>query len=177
MGDPPQGPYGLLPPGQPAPLRDGEWSPASRVPRLFGGGYRELAGKPRVIQVQTPLVASQWKYTHSGPSWFYLACAVATYVTDATVASRNINFLLTFNGVVCGAFAPVIQQTASQSFIYNLSPSAPSTASAGISPVAIPDNLVLADNMSLSSVVAGGGVGDQWSLIALYAYEFTDACL
>jgi hypothetical protein len=177
MGSTPQGPYGRPPSGQPAAMDPRDFTPAARRPELFGQGLRELWGVPKVITIQTPKAGQEWLYTHSGPSWFVIASAVATFTTSAVVANRSVTVAVKYTGVLCGVFAGVIQQTAGQVLTYTISPAAQSIASSGLVPIVIPDSYVIKDAMTIGTLTPAIDVGDQYSAIALYVYEFTDKCL
>jgi hypothetical protein len=158
-------------------MQEGDFTPAARRPQLFGQGMRDLWGLPKVIPISNPKVGQEWIYTHSGPSWFVIASAVAFFTTSAVVANRGVNIQVKYTGILCGAFASVLQQTASQTLNYTISPASQSIASSGLVPIVIPDSYVIKDAMTIGTVTSSIDVGDQWSAIALYVYEFTDKYL
>jgi len=177
VGSTPEGPYGLIPPGQPAPMRDAEYEPALRRPRLFGQAYREIAGVPRVIIVPQPVAATDWTYTHSGPSWFLLRNVIGQLVTSATVATRIARLQLTYQSVLAAQLPPSASQAASLTVVYNTSTTFAGTADAGTALWVLPEGLIVKDGMKLASSTTALSAGDQWSAIALLVEEFTDRCL
>lgn len=159
------------------PLRDGEWEPAARRPRLFGQGYRELAGVPRVIQVNQPAAGADWTYIHSGPSWFLLRSVVAQLATAVAVATRVARLQLTYQSVLAAQLPPSATQAASLTVVYNTSTAGISSSDAATALWGLPEYLILKDGMKLTSNTTALQAADQWTAVALLVEEFTDRCL
>jgi hypothetical protein len=168
---------GLPASGQPMPMQPGEFQSAAWRPRLFGQGYRELVGVPKIVTVNQPAAGSDWIYTHSGPSWFLLRHGVATLTTSSTVANRGANVAVKYTGQLCGQFAALVVQAASSVFLYCFSDAPSTSANTGTVPIITPDALLIKDGMSVGSSTALIQAADQWSSIALFVEEFTDRCL
>lgn len=169
--------YGDSPRGQPSQMQDGEFSPAAARPRLFGQGYRDLAGVPKVMVIPNPRPGFDWSFSPSGPSWFLLRTAVATMTASAAVVTRTAQLIIKYTGVLCAGFGPVINQTAGQQFIYNVQSSVTTTTNGQFVPIPIQESLILKDGMSIGTSTVNLDAADQWSAIALYLEEFTDRCL
>ena len=174
----PNNPTSMLPAtGQPAALADGEWEPSSKRPRLFGQGYRELVGVPKVVIVTQPAAGAEWRYTHSGPSWYLVRNVIAQLVASAVVATRVARLQLLYQSVLSVQMPPTATQTAGLTIVYNTTTAGTTTADASTSQWPLPDDLILKDGMVLQSNTTAIQTGDQWSLIALLVEEFTDKCL
>lgn len=171
------GPAGLAPPGQPEPMREGDYAPASYRPRLFGQGYRELSGVPRLILVPNPAAGAEWTYTHSGPSWILFRFGVATLATSAVVATRGVSLQVSHTGNTVGLFSAVATQAAGATAKYSFAPVSNTFIAGAFVLVPLPAHILVKDGMSFGSVTDQRDAGDQWSGIALYAEEFTDKCL
>jgi len=167
----------LPPAGQPAQMQDGEFVSSAPRPKLFGQGYRELSGVPKIIVVPNPTVGHDWTYAFSGPSWYYFHFGMATLVTSAVVANRGVSLAVTYTGIKVGGFNAVITEPASQFFPYCFSPVANVASNGGVVCVPTPDWFLLKDGMTVGTATVALDVGDQWSAIALYVEEFTDKCL
>jgi len=167
----------LPPAGQPAQMREGEFVSSAPRPRLFGQGYRELLGVPKLIVVPNPLVGHDWQYPISGASWYLLRTAIMNLTTSAVVANRGVALVLKYTGILCGSFSAVAVQAAGSTFAYSIGSVSITTGVAGFVPVPTPDFLIIKDGMSIGSQTVLLDVGDQFSSIALFVEEFTDKCL
>lgn len=174
MSDAAHWPYGGGATGQPAPMVPGETELATCLPPVFGQMGAQERGVPRVILVNQPAAGAEWKYVHSGPSWFVPTCIVAQLVTSATVANRAPRLTVTFRSVMCAQFAPSAVVAASLTVIVSASDSGGATADATTVTVELADNLIIADGMTLASSTVNLQVGDQYSAIAILCEEFSD---
>jgi len=170
-------PWTLPPSGQPAQMKDGEYQPSAPRPRLFGQGYREIVGVPKVVQIAQPPPGTDWVYAHSGPSFFVLRSVFGILTTSAAAANRAPALLLIYSGIQIAAFGAPIFEVASG--VYQNTWIAGAGASSGNTVVMmpLPDNCIVKDAMKLVSATINIQGGDQWSAIALYVEEFTDQCL
>ncbi len=174
MGSRPEGPYGLIPPGQPAALAEGEFvGVAPRLP-LFGMGYAGWAGRPRAIVIPNPAAGAEWKYTHAGRSFLVIRSIIWTLTASAVVANRYSRLQLMMQGILVGQFPPDAAVAASSVKTYNANDSGAAQGDPGTSNVGLPADLIVADNMSIGSNTENLDVADQYSAIAIYAEEFTD---
>jgi len=167
----------LPPAGQPAQMQDGEFISSPPRPKLFGQGYRELFGVPKIVVIPNPAAGVDWTYAHSGPSWFLVHTVFGILTTSAVVGTRFVALTVKYTGTTVATFGAVISQAASLAQQYcgsTVTCSAASNVAAGIG---IPDVLIVKDSMSIGSLTAGILAADQWSAIALYVEEFTDKCL
>ena len=177
MGSTPEGPYGLIPPGQPVPLADGEWEPAQRRPRLFGQGYRELSGVPRLIIIPQPTVGADWSYAHGGPSWLLIRAVRWQLVTSATVVTRVTYLAISYQSTLFLRCPPAAGQGASLTTRYNFMATTYDTAGGQDRACAIPEVLIVKDAMTIASSTDNLQVGDQMSLVTIFGEEFTDRCI
>lgn len=169
-----QGPYGRAPSGQPAELQPGEFAEPACLPPQFGQGDAQGRGNPRVIQVQQPVAGAEWKYAHSGPSWFIPRCIVARLLTSAAVANRSPQITLTFRSVLCAQFIGNTVVPASSSVIVSAADASPNSVGLPTLIVGLPPDLMISDGMTLASLTGSIDVGDQYSAIAILCEEFTD---
>lgn len=173
MSDAAHWPYSGGATGQPAEMQPGEFDAAVCTPPLFGQTNAQGRGVPRVIQVQQPAAGADWKYVHSGPSWFIPTCIVAQLVTSATVANRAPRIFITFRSVVCAIFPPGAVVAATQTVIVSASDAGGSAADPGVVTVELPDNIIIADGMTLQSSTNNLQVGDQYSNVGILCEEFS----
>lgn len=174
MSDAAHWPYSGGPTGQPVEMQPGEFDQAACTPPLFGQMAAEQRGTPRVIQVQQPLAGADWKYVHSGPSWFIPTCIIGVLTTSAAVANRAPRILISFRSVICGGWGPGSLVAASLAVTVTASDAGGSAADPGIVTIQLPDNLMIADGMTLQSSTGNIQAADQWSSIAILCEEFTD---
>lgn len=165
--------YGGGATGQPAEMKPGEFDAAVCTPPLFGQMAAQGRGVPRVIQVPQPLAGADWRYVHSGPSWFIPTAILAQFITSAAAANRAPRLALTFRSVVTAIFPPGAVVAASLSVFVSASDAGGSAADAGIVTIELPDNLIIADGMTLQSSTANLQAGDQYSNIAILCEEFS----
>jgi hypothetical protein len=158
-------------------MQPGDFTPAARRPPLFGQGDRELRGVPRVMVVNQPAVGQEWKYVHSGASWFYLRTIVGVFTASAVVATRIPRVTLTYKSLLCGRFAAATGTAANAVVTYTASDATPVNVDPITGMIALPSDLIICDGMTLASSTALIDVGDQWTGIAILGEEFTDKCL
>lgn len=169
--------YSEGPRGQPAPMVEGEYVATSPRPSLFGMGMRDDRGRPRVIIAPNPAAGSDWTYTHSGPSWFFLRTVALQLRTSAAVATRIVRLQLTFLSVVVAQFAPTATQAAGLTVIYTGTSAPVASGDPATAYISLPNELIIQDGMTLGSSTTALQAADQFSLIALLGEEFTDVCL
>jgi hypothetical protein len=174
MSDAAHWPYSGGPTGQPVEMQPGEFDAAACTPPLFGQMDAQNRGKPRVIQVQQPLAGAEWKYVHSGPSWFIPTSILAKLVTSAVVANRLPQITLTFKSVLCGQWSTAVVVPASTTAFISASDAGGTSTLLNTLTIEMPDNLIIADGMTLASLTNLIDVGDQYSGIAILGEEFTD---
>jgi hypothetical protein len=174
MGDAAHWPYSGGPTGQPVEMQPGEFDAAACTPPLFGQMAAQERGVPRVLQVQQPLVGHDWAYVHSGPSWFIPTAIIAKLVTSAAVANRLPQITLTFRSVLCGQWSTAVVVPASTTAIITASDAGGTSTLLNTLTIQLPDNLMIADGMTLASLTNLIDVGDQYSAIAILCEEFTD---
>lgn len=173
MGDAAHWQYGGGPTGQPVEMQPGEFDAAVCTPPLFGQMAAQERGVPRVIQVQQPGAGADWRYVHSGPSWFIPTCILAQLVTSVAVANRAPRIALVFRSVVTAIFPPGSVVAASLSVFVSASDAGGSAADSGVVTIELPDNLIISDGMTLQSSTANLQAGDQYSNVAILCEEFS----
>lgn len=166
--------YGGGPTGQPVEMQPGEFDQTACTPPLFGQMAAQERGKPRVIVVNTPAAGADWHYVHSGPSWFIPVTILGQLTTSANPANRIIRLSLLFRSIICGVYPPEAVVAASTTVVLCASDAGGSTADPSTVTVELPDNLIIADGMTLSSTTLNLQAGDQWAAIAILCEEFTD---
>lgn len=176
MGDAAHWPYGGGATGQPEEMQDGEYiSPAPTRP-LFGMRHAISAGVPKRIVVPQPAAGAEWLYKHSGPSWILLRSIVWQLATAVAVATRVSRLQYKFGTDLIGQFPPTATQAASLTVVYQSTTTMGSSADTATVLVGLPGELILGDNMSLRTSTTAMDAGDQYSAIAIFGEEFTDAC-
>lgn len=174
MSDAAHWPYGGGPTGQPVEMQPGEFDAAACTPPLFGQMAAQERGVPRVIQVQQPAAGSDWKYVHSGPSWFIPTCIVSQLVTSVAAANRAPRIAIAFRSVTTALFPPGSVVAASLTVFVSASDAGGSAADPGMVTIQLPDNIIISDGMTLSSQTANLQAADQYSLVAILCEEFSD---
>jgi hypothetical protein len=177
MASAPPWDYSGGPKGQPAPYVEGEFDGVAARAPLFGRQYREQAGRPVCILVPQPAAGAEWLYKHSGRSFLLVRSVFWQLVTSAVVATRASRLQVSFGPDVVARYPPSGTQAASLTDAYSATDCGLASGDTSTMTVAMNSQLILADNMSLGSNTLNRDVGDQYSLVAIYAEEFTDCGL
>lgn len=158
-------------------MQDGEFAGVDLREPLFGQDYRGTAGKPRSILVNQPALGAEWLYTHSGRSFLLIRSVFWQFVTSATVATRASRLQVKLGPDIVARYPPGATQAASLTVTYTASDCGLTSGDAATVLVALNSQFILRDNMTLASNTGNLQVGDQYSLVAIYAEEFTDCGL
>lgn len=174
MSDAAHWPYGGGATGQPAALDPNAPPDTQPTPCPFGQAYARIAGIPRRILVVQPLAGAEWLYKHGGPSWLVVRTVTWQLVTAVAAATRASRLALKFGTDLVAQLPPGATQAASLTVVYTASDCGLTSGDPATASVALPNSVILADNMSIGSNTANIQAADQYSAIAIYAEEFKD---